>query len=207
MNELLHNSGSAIAIWLEAKLPALSSNWWKENVVNRLTFQQQRLVEEKRVQSLAGLDLAAVLRVLDQNWSELAGGEPLPREARNWVKELQSVRNRWAHAPAGGLSPTDTFRDADTLGRLLKVVGAGADPGGSRRARREGPDDGGQPPAAPRAAGGRSGSPGGGAAGGCHPGTQDPGYSGDGQRACDPLRPASGDLGAPFRGGGRGGKE
>ena len=127
MNELLHNSGSAIAIWLEAKLPALSSNWWKENVVNRLTFQQQRLVEEKRVQSLAGLDLAAVLRVLDQNWSELAGAEPLPREARNWVKELQSVRNRWAHAPAGGLSPTDTFRDADTLGRLLEVVGAGAD--------------------------------------------------------------------------------
>ena len=124
MNELLHKSGGAIARWLEAKLPALSAAWWQEQVVNRLTFQQQRLVEEKRIQSLAGLDLAAVLRVLDQNWNELAGAEPLPREARNWVKELQSVRNRWAHAPAGGLSPTDTFRDADTLGRLLEVVGA-----------------------------------------------------------------------------------
>lgn len=127
MNELLHKSGGAIARWLEAKLPALSANWWPDQVVNRLTFQQQRLVEEKRIQSLASLDLAAVLRVLDQNWNELAGAEPLPREARNWVKELQSVRNRWAHAPAGGLSPTDTFRDADTLGRLLEVVGAGAD--------------------------------------------------------------------------------
>lgn len=127
MNELLHKSGGAIARWLEAKLPALSANWWPDQVVNRLTFQQQRLVEEMRIQSLAGLDLAAVLRVLDQNWNELAGAEPLPREARNWVKELQSVRNRWAHAPAGGLSPTDTFRDADTLGRLLEVVGAGSD--------------------------------------------------------------------------------
>lgn len=126
MNELLHKSGGAIARWLEARLPALSTNWWRDQVVNRLTFQQQRLVDEKGIQSLTDLDLAAVLRVLDQNWSELAGAEPLPREARNWVKELQSVRNRWAHAPAGGLSPTDTFRDADTLGRLLEVVGAGA---------------------------------------------------------------------------------
>lgn len=124
MNELLHASGGAISRWLEAKLPSLGSKWWVDNVVNRLTFQQQRLVEEKRIQTLSGLDLAAVLRVLDQNWSELAGAEPLPREARNWVKELQSVRNRWAHAPAGGLNHIDAFRDADTLDRLLMLIGA-----------------------------------------------------------------------------------
>ncbi|MCP3024308.1 DEAD/DEAH box helicase [Cupriavidus basilensis] len=123
MNELLHTSGGVISRWLEAKLPALGPTWWVNNVVNRLTFQQQRLVEEKRIQSLGGLDFAAVLRVLDQNWSELAGVQPLPREARNWVKEMQSVRNRWAHAPASGLSAKDAFRDADTLERLLQIVG------------------------------------------------------------------------------------
>lgn len=127
MNELLHGTGGAVARWLESRLPSLSSNWWTEQVVNRLTFHQQRLVEEKRIQSLAGLDLAALLRVLDQNWNELAGVHPLPREARNWVKELQSVRNRWAHAPVDGLNPADAFRDGDTLGRLLQVVGADAD--------------------------------------------------------------------------------
>lgn len=126
MNKLLHESGGAISKWLELKLPALSSNWWANHVINRLTFQQQRLVEENRIKELSGLDFAAVLRILDQNWSELAGTEPLPREARNWVKELQGVRNRWAHAPSGGLNPTDSFRDADTLGRLLKVVDAKA---------------------------------------------------------------------------------
>ena len=124
MNELLHASVAVISRWLEEKLPHLGSQWWVDNVVKRLTFQQQRLLEEKRVQSLHGLDMAAVLRVLDQNWSELAAIVPLPREARNWVKELQSVRNRWAHAPVGGVSPTDVFRDADTLERLLKVLGA-----------------------------------------------------------------------------------
>ena len=124
MNELLHDSASVIVQWLKTKLPILGADWWVDNVVNRLTFQQQRLVEEKRIQSLDGLDLAAVLRVLDQNWSELAGAMSLPREARNWVKELQSVRNRWAHAPAGGLSHNDAFRDIDTLDRLLRVLGA-----------------------------------------------------------------------------------
>lgn len=127
MNELLQAAAGVIAKWLEAKLPSLSANWWDEHVFNRLTFLQQRQVEDRRIQSLGGLDLAAVLRVLDQNWSELAAVTTIPREARNWVKELQSVRNRWAHAPAGGVSPTDAFRDADTLERLLAVVGGAAD--------------------------------------------------------------------------------
>jgi ATP-dependent helicase HepA len=124
MNELLEASAEVLSNWLEGRLPSLSPNWWTKQVVERLTFQQQRLVDEKRVTSLSGLDLAAVLRVLDQNWSELAGAQPLPRDARTWLKELQSARNRWAHAPIGGISPTDAFRDADTLGRLLKVMGA-----------------------------------------------------------------------------------
>lgn len=124
MNELLRGSAKAISEWLEGSLPKLCPNWWSEHVVNRLTFQQQRLVEEKRVCTLLELDFAAILRVLDQNWSELAGVQPLPREARNWIKELQNVRNRWAHAPVGGVNPTDAFRDADTLERLLIIVRA-----------------------------------------------------------------------------------
>jgi Swt1-like HEPN len=41
--------------------------------------------------------LAALLRVLDQNWFELSNMLRLPREGRTWVKELQTVRNKWAH--------------------------------------------------------------------------------------------------------------
>ena len=59
MNALLHESSGAISKWLDIKLPALSANWWANHVVNRLTFQQQRLVDENRIQTLAGLDLAA----------------------------------------------------------------------------------------------------------------------------------------------------
>jgi superfamily II DNA or RNA helicase len=48
----------------------------------------------------------------------------LPREARSWVKELQTVRNKWAHLSSESLPASDTYRDVDTLGRLLAVLGA-----------------------------------------------------------------------------------
>lgn len=93
MNELLQASTGAICNMLQAWLPKLGDDWWKDCVVQRLTFQQQRSVEDRRISSLAGLDLAALLRVLDQNWHEIAAIHRLPREARTWLKELQGARN------------------------------------------------------------------------------------------------------------------
>jgi len=124
LTELLAAFAKVLCAWLEKKLPELDSNWWNTHVVDRLTFQQQRAVRERDVDSLHQLDLAALLRVLDQNWHELAAWGPLPKEARNWLKELQLVRNRWAHAPSGGLSAEDAYRDVDTLARLLEVLAA-----------------------------------------------------------------------------------
>jgi len=122
MNKLLSNSNEQLCKWLERALPTLGDNWWKENVVDRLTFQQQRLLNERRISSLHELDLSANLRILDQNWNELSFSNKFPREARTWLKELQSVRNRWAHAPASGLSVEDAYRDADTLKRVLLLI-------------------------------------------------------------------------------------
>lgn len=127
MDELLRAAAALIGQWLQVKLPALGGDWWESNVISRLTFQQQRLVDEKRINSLSGLDLAAVVRLLDQNWGELAVSSGLPREGRTWVKELQGMRNRWAHAPLGGMSSVDSFRDADTLERLMNVLGGDED--------------------------------------------------------------------------------
>ena len=41
------------------------------------------------------------------------------------MKELQTVRNKWAHLSAAVVPPSETYRDADTLGRpLAHVIGA-----------------------------------------------------------------------------------
>jgi SNF2 family DNA or RNA helicase len=127
LNDLLNASAIEIARWLGERLPTLSEKWWSDTVISRLTFQQQRLAEEKRLTKLEGLDLAALLRVFDQNWHEISAISRLPKDGRNWVKELQGARNRWAHAPTSGLAPKDSYRDADTLSRVLDLIQASSD--------------------------------------------------------------------------------
>ena len=124
MHQILGDVAAAIAAVLQRELPQLGQDWWQSNVVDRLSIQQQRLVNERRVESLSGLDLAGLLRVFDQNWNPLGYRLNLDQQARNWLKEAQGIRNRWAHLPPGGLRSEDAYRDIDTLYRLLGVLGA-----------------------------------------------------------------------------------
>jgi superfamily II DNA or RNA helicase len=124
MNDVLAIALDEVRRFLERNLPALGAEWWEGDVVSRLTFSQQRTVTERGIRTLDGLDLAALLRVLDQNWYELTQRVSLPREARSWVKELQTVRNKWAHASCRPVPASETYRDVDTIGRLLGALGA-----------------------------------------------------------------------------------
>ena len=71
MNELIRVATVELTRFLTAELPALSDEWWKKHVENRLSFQQQRMVQERGLSTLDQLDFAALLRLLDQNWYEL----------------------------------------------------------------------------------------------------------------------------------------
>lgn len=124
MNELLDMATTELVRFLGSKLPELSPDWWRVHVVDRLTVPQQRTVQERSQRTLEDLDLSALLRVMDQNWYELSEDSKLPRECRNWIKELQTARNKWAHRPAGTMPDSEIYRDADTLLRLLKAIGA-----------------------------------------------------------------------------------
>jgi len=123
MNALIKLATTALEGFLSAHLPKLTSDWWQKHVIDRLSFQQQRHVQERGCTSLRDLDFAALLRVLDQNWFELSSALSLPKEARNWVKELQTVRNKWAHQSAQDVPPSEMYRDADTLERVLTILG------------------------------------------------------------------------------------
>lgn len=124
MNNLIKIATIELERFLSLNLPKLENNWWQKHVVGRLSFQQQRHAEERGYAALCDLDFAALLRVLDQNWFELSDVASLPKDARNWVKELQTVRNKWAHQSSQNVPPSEIFRDADTLGRVLNVLGA-----------------------------------------------------------------------------------
>ncbi len=70
---------------LKDTLPKISTTWWKSLVIEKLTFQQQSFARQYNPDSLEQLDLAALLRVVDQNWYELTQKLNLNKEARNWL--------------------------------------------------------------------------------------------------------------------------
>ena len=80
MNDLVRVATAELVRFLSTHLPAISDEWWEKHVVDRLSFQQQRMVQERNHERLEQLDLAALLRVLDQNWFDLSGSLRLPRE-------------------------------------------------------------------------------------------------------------------------------
>ncbi|WP_136796205.1 DEAD/DEAH box helicase [Desulfosediminicola ganghwensis] len=113
-----------LAVFLERVLPPLFSDWWNKAVIDVLSFQQKRRLEQRNIKSLGGLDLAALLRVLDRSWYQISNSLDFPAETRHFVKEMQTVRNRWAHADTEGFPVDNIFRDLDTLQRFAAVIGA-----------------------------------------------------------------------------------
>ena len=105
-------------------LPQIESNWWQLLVLEKLTFQQKTFAQNLPQNALEQLDLSALLRIVDQNWYDISNQSNFSKESRNWLKETQSIRNRWAHAPAGGLPDDIYYRDIDTIERLLEALGA-----------------------------------------------------------------------------------
>ena len=121
---LLSRAAEALTNYLDRLLPSLFDNWWKDAVADKLSFQQQRRVEQKGIVSLSSLDLAALLRVLDQNWYQISTKMNLSSESRHFVKEMQTIRNRWAHAGTEEFPIDDVYRDIDTLQRFVTVIEA-----------------------------------------------------------------------------------
>ncbi len=120
----LNEANKQLYIFLEGVLPSLFDDWWNKAVLNTLSSQQQLRIKQRNINSLASLDLAALLRVLDQNWYQISNKLNLTLEARHFVKEMQTVRNRWAHASTEGFPVEDVYRDMDTLQRFAAVIGA-----------------------------------------------------------------------------------
>ncbi len=121
---LLNKASKCLALFLEKVLPSLFHCWWHDAVINVLSFQQRRRVKERGINSLISLDLAALLRVLDQNWYQVSAKLNLASEARHFVKEMQTVRNRWAHAGSEEFPVDDVYRDLDTLQRFATIIEA-----------------------------------------------------------------------------------
>lgn len=127
ITRFLSESVKSLANYLERILPTISDNWWSETVLDKLSFHQQKQISRRSINSLTSLDLAALLRILDQNWYKISMAMNLSSEERHFVKEMQTIRNRWAHASTDGFSDDDVYRDLDTIQRFLTTISTSED--------------------------------------------------------------------------------
>lgn len=87
LNILFSETANNLRSFFQNVLPDIDADRWKKYVVSALSFQQQQRVEENKINNLSGLDLAALLRVLDKNWYEIPEKAALPRQVRHWAEK------------------------------------------------------------------------------------------------------------------------
>lgn len=124
-SQLLRAVSDCTGRFLEGSLPMIGGeDWWEKCVRWKLSVPQERALEEHDITDLQGLELGALLRIVEKNWRELSLHRRLPREGRTLVNEVRNIRNRLAHEPLSGVPLEDQQRDADSLARYLELIGA-----------------------------------------------------------------------------------
>ena len=68
MNTFIFRLNEQLGKWLAEKLPKITENWWQELVLDNLSTLQKDTFQNNDILDLKGLDLAALLRVVDRNW-------------------------------------------------------------------------------------------------------------------------------------------
>ena len=121
-SKLLLLATEKISSWLQSELPTCDEKWWDSFVISALTYQQKQRVERTNITSISQLDLAALLRIFDRNWYQLSQKYNFSHQDRNYFKEMQTVRNRWAHIDTSSFSSEDVYRDLDTLQRVILKI-------------------------------------------------------------------------------------
>lgn len=100
--------------FLESELTDAYGPKWRDKV--------KQLLGDTRLQiGGEGLDVAALLVIMDREWKDLFSTR-LGRSHLAIVNELIAVRNSWAHQEA--FSNDDTDRALDSVTRLLRAAGA-----------------------------------------------------------------------------------
>lgn len=120
INSYLHTCATILEKWLGTMLPRVSDAWWQECVMDKLSYNQRMIAENKNITKLAEFDLAALLRIADRNWYAMRDFAYLPTKERECIREMVVVRNKWAHC-SGELPDKESIkRDITTIIEFLE---------------------------------------------------------------------------------------
>ena len=113
INGALHQTTVHLTIWLNKMLRQITSDWWQECVLDKLSYNQRMIATEKNITKLEEFDLAALLRIADRNWYAMRDFAYLPTKERECLRNMMAVRNNWAHC--SGTLPSKEFIKKDVM--------------------------------------------------------------------------------------------
>lgn len=106
--------------YLGPRLKQLAGDaWWNKLVYDKLSYSQRQICNQHGYHSLEDLDLLGLLRVFQGSFQEFHLMDDVPLDRRPLFYELANVRHRAAHAGTADSRPEDTYRDLDTMLRVL----------------------------------------------------------------------------------------
>lgn len=116
--------------FLEEHLPAVvGPGWWEEAVLPNLSEMQRIMIDRRGVTDLAGLDLMALLAILERNWRTLSNqirGIDY-RESLNQIFGLKNIRNYYAHEPSSGTPLDRKLQDVGTIIAFIRIFNPDSD--------------------------------------------------------------------------------
>ena len=124
MNEYMFRLNQQIGGWLEKKLPKITDDWWQDLVFNNLSPLQRETVLRNDIHEIKGLDLAALLRVLDRNWFVITSTFFINNKERGNIRNMQEIRNTWAHITSNDISKARVIDDVNVIIALMQAFDA-----------------------------------------------------------------------------------
>ena len=132
----------ALAPYVARELMAtFQDHWWQTGVLGVLYEEQKRNLPAggSYAELTDAMDVQCCLILMDLHWRDIFS-KKLSRNHYNWVKELNTVRNQWAHTEWRAFDDSYTARALDTMARMCEqlddeyTIEAYGDAAGSRNA-------------------------------------------------------------------------
>lgn len=114
----------ALAPYVARELMAtFQDHWWQTGVLGVLYEEQKRNLpaEGSYAELTDAMDVQCCLILMDLHWRDIFS-KKLSRNHYNWVKELNTVRNQWAHTEWRAFDDSYTARALDTMARMCEQL-------------------------------------------------------------------------------------
>ena len=97
--------------------------WWSEHAYTHLppVFQSNLPKFGDWNTIIDKLDIAACFHIINSNWNDVFKYKMTAKQ-RTWARELQDIRNDWAHPSGKGLTDDDASRALDTMARFIEPI-------------------------------------------------------------------------------------